>query len=167
MWACAPVEPSPTASFVVPSPTGAPTEPALRTDAPTPSIGEETPILPPLNDLERSVIAALAELGLEGWRAQLPFENADIWVRIDDARQLSVSVLPLRRDPGGFVAVSTRSIRGVQVEKGDPSEYEGDLYQFRCGDLRYFVGGFAPPPFADLDSFIEALLGAIECPPPG
>jgi hypothetical protein len=58
----------------------------VPTDVPIPTDGPETLGPPPLNELEVAIIDALAKLGLEGWRAQLPFQNADIWVRIDDTR---------------------------------------------------------------------------------
>jgi len=51
----------------------------VPTEVPIPTDEPETLGPPPLNQLEVAIIDALAKLGLEGWRAQLPFQNADIW----------------------------------------------------------------------------------------
>jgi hypothetical protein len=159
---CGRVEQSPTPPTLAPGPTGTATEPVLVTNAPEESVGPT-----PLNDLEQLVVAALADLGLEGWRAQLPFKNADMWVRIDDTRALFVSAYPRELDLGPSVVVSTRSVRGIQVEKLEPVGSVRDQYRFRCGGLPYWVGGDAPPPFANLDAFIDAFIDVLDCPPTG
>jgi hypothetical protein len=120
---------------------------------------------PPLTDLEQTIITALDELGLHGLRAQLPFENADIWVRIDAQRELGVSALPVASDGSEFEVVATRRVGAVDIETGDSGSVGGEVHRFECGDLRYYVGGHAPPPFVTVESFIDAFLGVIDCPP--
>jgi hypothetical protein len=152
-----------------PSGTGSPspTEPqtAVPTDMPNPSDAVETAGPPPLNELEVAVIDALAKLGLTGMRAELPFENAAIWVRIDNARALTISALRFDSDRGEFVVTGTRQSGGIEVEKGTLSVPSGESHRFQCGDVRYYVGGTAPPPFADLDAFVDAFISVIDCTP--
>jgi hypothetical protein len=135
-----------------PSPTQS--RPALPTDMPNPT---QTAGPPPLNDLEVAVIDALAELGLTGMRAELPYEDAGI---------LTVHALRVDRDRGEFVVTGTRQSGAIEVEAGALSPSSGDRRRFHCGDLRYYVGGTAPPPFADLDAFVDAFISVIDCTPP-
>jgi hypothetical protein len=152
-----------------PSGTGSPspTQPqtALPTDMPNPSDAAETAGPPPLNELEVAVIDALAKLGLTGMRAELPFEDAAIWVRIDDARELTINALRIDSDRGEFVVAGTRQSGSIEVEKGTLSAASGEILRFHCGDLRYYVGGTAPPPFEDLDAFVDAFISVIACTP--
>jgi hypothetical protein len=100
-------------------------------------------------------------------RAELPFGNATsaIWVRIDDARALTISALRIDSDRGEFVVAGTRQSGGVEVEKGTLSVSSGERLRFQCGDVRYYVGGTAPPPFEDLDAFVDAFISVIDCTP--
>jgi hypothetical protein len=149
---------------LAPSPTQA--GPTVPTDTPKPSDAAETLGPPPLNDLEVAVIDALAELGLTGMRAQLPFENADIWVRGDDGRDLTISALRIDSDRSDFVVTGTRQSGGIEVQTDDVSVSYGEHHRFHCGDLRYYVGGWTQPPFADLEALIDAFIGVIDCTPP-
>jgi len=125
----------------------------------------ETAGPPPLNELEVAVIDALAELGLTGMRAELPFDNAAIWVRVDERRALTVSALRIDSDRSEFVVVRTRMTGGIEVATGESSPSSGESLRFHCGDLRYYVGGTAPPPFGDLDAFVDAFISVIDCTP--
>lgn len=149
-----------------PSPTQP--RPALPTDMPSPSDAAQTAGPPPLNDLEVAVIDALAELGLTGMRAELPFANATsaIWVRGDDGRDLTISALRIDSDRSDFVVTGTRQSGGIGVQMDDVSVSYGENHRFHCGDLRYYVGGWTQPPFADLDALIDAFIGVIDCTPP-
>ena len=163
---CAPSDVTPSASEIgtlAPSPTQA--GPTLPTDMPIPT---ETAGPSPLNDLEVAVIDALAELGLTGMRAELPFGNATsaIWVRVDERRALTVSTLRIDNDRGEFVVTGTRQSGAIEVETGALSASSGERFRFHCGDLRYYVGGKAPPPFEDLDVIVDAFISVIDCTPP-
>jgi len=144
-----------------------PTQPQapLPTEMPDPSDAAETAGPPPLNELEVAVIDALAELGLTGMRAELPFDNAAIWVRVDERRALTVSALRIDSDRSEFVVVRTRMTGGIEVATGESSPSSGESLRFHCGDLRYYVGGTAPPPFGDLDAFVDAFISVIDCTP--
>lgn len=167
--ACAPITPSPSgdgsispsASAHAPSPVVAPT------DLPTPTDGEHSAGPPPLTELEQSIVDALAALGLEGGRGETPYDNAVIAVYFDSSHDLSVSALPIEKDRADYVVLGTRTTRGIEVEQVQSLIPGRASYRFGCGDLRYFVGGTAPPSFADLDAFIDAFLDVIDCTPPG
>ena len=77
-----------------------------------------------------------------------------------------MSALPIDRDVAEYPVIATRNTRGIEVEKEDPSVSYGEWYRFQCGDLRYYVGGTAPPPFVDVDAFIDAFIEVIDCTPP-
>jgi hypothetical protein len=78
---------------------------------------------------------------------------------------LTISALRIDSDNGEFVVTETRQSGGIEVEKGTSSVSSGEQLRFHCGDVRYYVGSTAPPPFEDLDAFVDAFISVIDCTP--
>src|SRR5688500_5657715 len=84
--------------------------PDRRTIQPTPDLAPATAATnrapadapPALNDIERRVIGALDAVGITGMRAEIPFDNANIWVPLDAGGELFVSAVFTDTDHATF-----------------------------------------------------------------
>jgi hypothetical protein len=123
------------------------------------SLSAESP--PPLNRLEVKVIDALARLGITGQRAELPFENAEIWARVGTGH-LFVSAGPTRTRGGDFTVIDRRQLEGIPVQR---VEYGGPplRHRFACSSDTFEVRGAVPPGFTDMDAFVARFIRALGC----
>jgi hypothetical protein len=150
-----------------PQPRVAPTatSPAAQTMSPaaqsSPSPDEYTP--PPLNPRETKVISALATLGITGMRAELPFENAQIWAH-GPGWQLFVGAYRMGTMRGEFTVIDERRLEGVRVQI---VEYSGQppRHHFECATDTdtYEVRGDVPPGFAEMDALVGRFIRALGC----
>jgi hypothetical protein len=112
--------------------------------------------------LEQKVIAALTALGVEGMRAELPFENASIWAP-SDSGELFVNAIPVSSDNAEFVVVSHESVGDIEVERGHYADDVRDVMRFACDDIVYYVDGDPPADFSDISAFVAELIPALGC----
>jgi hypothetical protein len=130
---------------------------------PTPSASLGAPPVPPLNDLERTVIGALGGLGISAMRAEIPYDNANIWAQLDGSRELFVSAVPVPSDNASFVVSDRRDSNGVTIESGEHAGLGDPAVRFTCSGTNYYVRGDVPGDYRDIDAFIDALLLALDC----
>jgi hypothetical protein len=149
--------PSPSAAWSSPPPASS----AVRS-SPQPSATDASETgPPPLSRLERTVIDALADLGIKAQRAQLPAEkSASVWAE-PGGTHLAISA---HRSgiPSDATVTSTRRIgevvvRRVEYEAGSTAE------QFTCAGIDYQVDGHPPPRFATADAFLARFLAELRC----
>lgn len=140
-------------------PTVAPTttSPAAQSSA---SPGTYTP--PPLNRLETKVVDALAALGIAGMRAELPYENAQIWAQ-GPGWQLYVGAGRTGTMRGEFSVIDERSLEGVRVRRVQYSSGPPPRYRFECATETYEVRGAVPPGFADMEAFVGRFIRELGC----
>ena len=138
----------------------------VSTGSPSDSFSDVTPSetgQPQLTDLEREVIEVLSRLGIVAMRAEIPFENANLWAELGDGRELFVSAVPVSSDNSSFVVSEQRLSAGVMLAYGTHAGSGDAAVRFTCSDRNYYVRGDAPDGYADMDLFVEALVLALEC----
>lgn len=142
-----------------PQPSVAPatTSPAAQS---SPSPDAYTP--PPLNPRETKVIDALAMLGITGMRAELPYENAQIWAQ-GPGWQLFVGAGRTATMRGEFTVIDERRLEGVRVQIVQYSSGPPPRHHFECATDTYEVRGAAPPGFADMDALVGRFIRALGC----
>ena len=142
-----------------PQPSVAPTttSPAAQT---SPSADPYTP--PPLNPLETKVVGALAALGIAGMRAELPYENAQIWAQ-GPGWQLFVGAYRTETMRGEFTVIDERRLEGVRVQRVQYESGPPPRHRFECATETYEVRGAVPPGFADMDVLVGRFIRALGC----
>ena len=133
------------------------TSPAAQS---SPSPDPYTP--PPLNPLETKVVGALAALGIAGLRAELPFENAEIWAH-GPGWQLFVSAGRTGSMRGEFSVIDERRLEGVRVQRVQYESGPPPRHRFECATETYEVRGDVPPGFADMDALVGRFIRALGC----
>jgi hypothetical protein len=152
---------SPAPITVSPSPTTSPTTSPGPTTASSTPPPEFTP--PALNRLETKIIDALARLGVSGQRAQLPFQNANIWARFAPGSELFVNAWPTGTDRGEFSVIDERQLAGIRVERVRYTSSPVLRDRFACAGDTYEVSGAVPPGFTDMDAFVAGFIRGLGC----
>lgn len=152
-------------SIQTPSPDRHPSSPTSMiplSDSAVPEPSADAAAGPPLNDLERTVLGALASLGIEGHRGEQSPEGASIYATLDDGHELYVTAIPPNADRSDSVVVGRRFVAGSQVERIETSS--GDTFdRFDCTEARYILGGTPPAQFDSFDAFLGAFIVEVGC----
>jgi hypothetical protein len=111
------------------------------------------------------VIDALGKLGITGQRAQMPYEDASIWVNLGAGSALLVHAYPLGVvDRNNYTVVDERRVAGIAIQQVRGAS--GFLSsRFECSGDEYWIAGSTPPGFPNIDAFIERFISALACPP--
>jgi hypothetical protein len=117
----------------------------------------------PLNRLEVKIIDALVRLGVTGHRAQLPYENANIYARLSTGSDLFVNAWPTGADRGEWSAIDERQLAGIRVQRVQYASSSVQRDRFACAGETYEVSGASPPGFRDMDAFVAGFVRAIGC----
>ncbi len=96
-------------------------------------------------------------------RAEIPFDNANIWVPLAAGGELFVSAVFTDTDHATFNVDDERVRSGVTVEYGTHAGSGAAAIRFRCSDTNFYVHGDPPSEFADIDAFVDAFLMALNC----
>ena len=107
-------------------------------------------------------MGALAALGIAGMRAELPYENAQIWAQ-GPGWQLFVGAYRTETMRGEFTVIDERRLEGVRVQRVQYSSDPPPRYHFECATDTYEVRGAVPPGFADWDAFVGRFISALGC----
>ncbi len=121
---------------------------------------EATP--PPLNEREVKVISALAKLGITANRAQLPYQEANVWADFGNGRHFFASAYPLGVVDRNYTVLDERQIGGTRIQHVQrPSGTISS--RFECSGDEYWIFGADPPGFQNIDVFVERFVGVLGC----
>jgi hypothetical protein len=107
-------------------------------------------------------VGALAALGIAGMRAELPYENAQIWAQ-GPGWQLFVGAYRTETMRGEFSVIDERRLEGVRVQRVRYESGPPPRHRFECATETYEVRGDVPPGFADMDTLVGRFIRALGC----
>jgi hypothetical protein len=113
-----------------------------------------------LNPLEKRIVTALSELGIQGAPAQLSMDSAQIVAPVDGS-ELVVTGVRRENDGGVFSVIDERQVEGVTVLSVAYEGIQGHRSRFACGDYNFEAYGSAPPGFSTFDELIPRLVSAL------
>lgn len=116
-----------------------------------------------LNELERKIVTALASLNVDAGPAELNFNEATMWARLDDGRELFVNANDKKIDRSHLKVVDERRVGAVTVKRVKRSS-GGFSDFFECAGVSYEVHGDIPDSFGTRDEFLREFLVALRCP---
>jgi hypothetical protein len=117
---------------------------------------------PPLNTREVRVINALAKLGITGNRAQLPYDEANVWADFGNGRHFFVNAYPLGVVDRNYTVLDERQVGGTRIQHVQrPSGTISS--RFECSGDEYWVNGADPPGFQNIDVFVERFISVLSC----
>lgn len=126
--------------------------------------GTTTPTRPPLNALEEQIEAAMAALGLEAQRAELPGpDSASMYVWRTDGLELPVTAAAEGAHRGSPAVVDEWSADGVEIRIVEYPTAPGRRDQFDCDGVIYEVHAGVPEGLTDRQAFIVAFVDALGC----
>ena len=95
-------------------------------------------------------------------RAELPFQNAQIWAQGQGWR-LFVGAGRTETMPREFTVIDERRLEGVRVLRVEYSSGPPPRHRFECATDTYEVWGDVPPGFADMDALVGRFIRALGC----
>jgi hypothetical protein len=139
-----------------------PSSPPSSSPSPSSAESPTDDAAPSLNPTETRIADSLAALGIASDRAEYSVFGGTMWSQFGHGLELFVSAIPVETDHAEFAVLSQRDIEGIvvlRVAYGSGAVRD----RFVCDTLRFEVEGDVPPGFVDIEAFLAAFIGALDC----